>query len=83
MTKKVKLVRCGTCSRKISQRDETISIATKKGTTTVFHATAEGCSKASTISAKSIRNRELPSNAELELACLSSKWEVERVGLFH
>lgn len=80
MTKKV---RCGTCSREIGKGDETISIATKKGTTTVFHATAEGCSKANTISAKFIGNHELPSNAELELACLSSKWEVERIGIFH
>jgi hypothetical protein len=76
MTKKVKEVRCGTCSRKISKRDEIISIATKKGTTAVFHATAEGCSKASTISAKSVGYRQVPSHSQLQLATLSiSKWD--------
>ena len=78
MAKKVKSVRCGTCSRKIGERDETISIATKgmQGTTTVFHATAEGCSKANTISSKFINNREMPSHYELQLATLSStNWD--------
>jgi hypothetical protein len=76
MTKKVKVLECWTCGRELSKRDEIISIATKRGTTALFHATAEGCSKANTISSKAVGYRQVPSHSQLQLATLSlSKWD--------
>ena len=73
MTKKVKSVKCGTCGNQIQERDETISISTKSGTTTVFHKDWEGCSKSE---GRNFINRQVPSHSQLQLATLSlSKWD--------
>jgi len=80
MAKKVEVF-CGTCSREIKKNDETISVSNKSmngNKTVVFHATAEGCSKASTRSVQSIYYLEIPSFNQFQLATLSTgEWDGE------